>query len=251
MTPGWQALLDTVLSGSFAVEIAVAALAGFVRGFSGFGAALILAPGFTLVMPAQDAVVLTVLLNFTTITQLLRPALARVQWRELGPMGLAGVIGVPLGSVLLLVVDDAVLRRAIGAIVLSFSIAMLAGWRYRGGQSLGKTTVVGLLGGVLTGSAGVGGPPLILYMLSGDRPIADARAVFIVYFAFLQLAAVPVFVATGLVTWGLVGRTALLVPIYLLVTQLGAVLFPRVSEKFARGFALVALVLIGLATVIR
>src|SRR4051812_29027743 len=159
-----DAVLDAMLSWTFLIEVGVAAIAGFVRGFSGFGAALILAPGFTLVMPAQDAVVLTVLLNFTTITQLLRPALARVQWRELGPMGLAGVIGVPLGGVLLLVVDDAMLRRAIGAIVLSFSIAMLAGWRYRCGQSLGKTPVVGLLGGVLTGSAGVGGPPLILYM---------------------------------------------------------------------------------------
>jgi uncharacterized membrane protein YfcA len=194
---------------------------------------------------------MTVLLNFTTITQLLRPALARIHWRELGPMGAAGAIGVPLGSVLLLVIDDAVLRRAIGAVVLAFSAAMLAGWRYRGGQSLGKTIGVGLLGGMLTGSAGVGGPPVILYIMSGDRPIADARAVFIVYFAMLQLIAVPIFVLTGLVTWTLVWHTALLVPLYLLATQLGSMLFTRASERFARGFALAALVLIGVATVLR
>lgn len=246
-----ETVLDAVLSWTFVVEIGVAAIAGFVRGFSGFGAALILAPGFTLVMPAQDAVVMTVLLNFSTLSQLLVPALKRVQWREMGPMGVAGMVGVPLGSIVLLVVDDHVLRRAIGAVVLSFSVAMLAGWRYRGGQSLGKTAVVGLLGGMLTGSAGVGGPPVILYILSGDRPIADARAVFIVYFAILQLVAVPLFVATGLVTWSLVGRTLLLVPLYLLATQAGAMLFPRVTERVARGFALAALVVIGAATVLR
>ncbi len=111
--------------------------------------------------------------------------------------------------------------------------------------------MVGLLGGLLTGSAGVGGPPVILYMLSGERPIADARAVFIVYFAMLQIIAVPTFVVTGLVTWTLVWHTALIVPLYLLATQIGAILFPRASERFARGFALAALVLIGAATVLR
>jgi hypothetical protein len=88
-------------------------------------------------------------------------------------------------------------------------------------------------------------------MLSGDRPVADARAVFIVYFAMLQIIAVPTFVVTGLVTWTLVWHTALLVPLYLLATHIGAALFTRASEKFARGFALAALVLIGAATVLR
>src|SRR3954462_5077624 len=108
---GGADVLAAPVTTAFLTQAAVAVIAGFVRGFSGFGAALILAPGFTLVMAAQDAVVMTVLLNFTTITQLLRPALARIQWRELGPMGGAGMIGVPLGGVLLLVVDDAMLRR--------------------------------------------------------------------------------------------------------------------------------------------
>jgi uncharacterized membrane protein YfcA len=244
-------VLAALLTTAFLTQAAVAVIAGFVRGFSGFGAALILAPGFTLVMPAQDAVVMTVLLNFSTVTQLLLPALRRVEWREMGPMGLAGAIGVPLGSVLLLVVDDATLRRAIGAVVLVFSIVMLAGWRYRGGLSLAKTMLAGGLGGVLTGSAGVGGPPVILYLLSGERPLADSRAAFIVFFAILQVVALPVFFMSGLISWELVGRTALLVPLYLAATQLGAYLFTRSSEQLARRLALGVLVVIGVATVLR
>jgi uncharacterized membrane protein YfcA len=243
--------LATVLTLAFLIEAAVAAVAGVVRGFSGFGAALIMAPGFLLVVSPQDAVVMTVLLNFMTITQLLGPALRQVNWRELGPMGLAGMAGVPLGSVLLIAVDGGVIRRVIGAVVLGFSVAMLAGWRYTGPRTRGATLVVGALGGMLTGSAGVGGPPVILYLLSNDRPMAESRAGFIVFFTFIQLAALPVFLVAGLVSWRLLGHTALLVPLYLIATHVGARLFARANEALARRLALGLLVVIGLATLVR
>ena len=244
-------MIEALLTPSFLVQLAVAAMAGLVRGFSGFGAALILAPGFTLVLPAQDAVVMTVLLNFTTITQLLLPALRRADWREMWPMGLAGMVGVPFGSVLLIAIDDSVIRRAIGAAVVGFAVAMLAGFQYRGRRSRGASLVFGALGGVLTGSAGVGGPPVILYFLSSDRPIANSRAAFIVFFTFIQIAALPVFLATGLVTWALIWRTALLVPLYLVTTQIGALLFARASEGLARRLALGSLVMIGTLALLR
>jgi uncharacterized protein len=244
-------MLETVLTAGFLVQAMVALAAGLVRGFSGFGAALILAPGFTLVMAPREAVVLTVLLNSGAIAQLLFPALRQTRWREVGPMGAAAMIAIPVGSLLLIGLDGAVIRRAIGGIVLGFSVVVLAGWRYRGPRGLPVNLLVGTLGGLLTGAAAVGGPPIILYFLSSDRPMAENRASFISFFAVIQLAAVPVFLWEGLVTWELVGRTALLLPVFLVATYIGARLFGRASDRLARRLALGALVLIGLATLIR
>jgi uncharacterized membrane protein YfcA len=222
-----------------------------VRGFSGFGAALIMAPGFTLAMAPREAVVVTVLLNASVVTQLLIPALRQTRWIDVGPMSAAAVIAIPFGSLILIGLDGAVMRRAIGTIVLAFSLAMLAGWRYRGPRGQFANLLVGVLGGLLTGAAGVGGPPIILYLLSGDRPMAENRAGFISLFALIQLVAVPVFLWQGLVTWELVWRAALLVPVYLVATHVGARLFIRASERLARRLGLAFLVFVGLATLIR
>jgi len=236
---------------TFLVQSVVAIAAGLVRGFSGFGAALILAPGFTLVMSAQQAVALTLLLNFMTVLQQLLPALGITRWREIAPMGIAGMAAVPLGNLALVALDSTVIRRAIGAVVFVFAVILLTGWRYVGPRRLWVSVLTGAFGGFLTGSAGVGGPPVILYLLSGDRPVAENRAGFISFFAMLQLAALPVLLTAGLVTWDLVGRAVLLVPVYLLATHIGTSLFHRASEPLVRQLALGFLVVMGLVTLAR
>jgi len=235
----------------FLVQAAVATAAGFVRGFSGFGGALILAPGFTLVGTARDAVAMTVLLNSTTLFQLLLPALRETRWRDVGPMIGAAALTIPFGAMILLVADAAVIRRAIGAIVLGFSLVLLAGWRYRGQRTQPANLLVGALGGMLSGGAGFGGPPLILYFLAGDRPMTENRAGFISFFALTQLVTVPTFLWDGLITWDVVGRTLMAMPCYLIATHVGARLFRHADERLARRVALVFLVLIGTATVLR
>ncbi len=244
-------MFETILTAAFLVEAMVAIAAGLVRGFSGFGAALILAPGFTLVMAPREAVVVTVLLNTGALAQLLFPALRLTRWRDIGPMGAAAVIAIPVGSLALTGLDGGLLRRIIGGIVLAFSIVILTGWRYRGPRGLPANLLVGTLGGLLTGAAAVGGPPVILYFLSSDRPMAENRANFVSLFALVQLVAVPVFLWEGLVSWELVGRSVLLLPVFLVATHVGTRLFDRASELLARRLALGVLVLIGLATLIR
>jgi uncharacterized membrane protein YfcA len=244
-------VFTAILTLTFLIEIAIVGVAGLVRGFSGFGAALIMAPGFTLVMAPREAVAMTVLLNVLTVLQLLLPSLRIARWRDIGPMAAGAAFGLLLGSLILSAVDGALMRRAIGIVVLGFSLVMLVGWRYRGGRSLPANLLVGAAAGWLTGAAGIGGPPVILYMLSGDRPIDENRAGFISFFAIIQLVALPVFLWQGLVTWELVWRTALLVPVYLLATHAGAKLFHRTGETLAQRLALSLLMLIGLVTLLR
>ena len=233
------------------LEALIATAAGLVRGFSGFGAALILAPGFSLVMPPPEAVAMTVLLNVGTLGQLLLPALRQTRWIDVGPMSAAAVVAIPLGSLALTTLDGGVIRRAIGALVLGFSLVMLAGWRYGGRRSLPANLTVGAMCGALTGAAGIGGPPIILYFMSGDRPMAENRAGFISFFALIQLAAVPVFLWEGLVRGELVWRALGLLPVYIAATWLGARLFVRADETLARRIALGCLVLVGAAALLR
>jgi uncharacterized membrane protein YfcA len=166
-------------------------------------------------------------------------------------MSAAAVVAVPLGTFLLVTLDAALIRRAIGALVLGFSLVLLAGWRYRGQRTQPANLVVGALGGLLTGATGFGGPPLILYFLAGDRPMAENRAGFISFFAITQVVTVPLFLWQGLVTWELFWRTAIVMPLYLVAAHVGARLFHLTTERVVRLTALGFLVLIGIATLAR
>ena len=254
--PAWlpDSLIDAlsaVPSLAFLVAAAVVTAAGLVRGFSGFGGALILAPGLTLVGTPREAVTMTVLLNTTTLFQLVWPALRQARWRDVGPMAGAAALTIPFGAMILVLVDAITLRRAIGAVVLGFSLVLLAGWRYRGGRTQPANLLVGAIGGLLSGGAGFGGPPLILYFLAGDRPMVENRAGFIVFFALTQFVVIPTFLWDGLITWTLVWRALLVMPIYLLATDIGARLFRHADERLARHVALGFLVVVGVATVLR
>jgi uncharacterized membrane protein YfcA len=243
--------VSALLTFTFLTQIAITLVAGLVRGFSGFGAALIMAPAFTLVMAPREAVGLTILLNCATILQLLPAALRLTRWSEIGPMGLAAMAAIPFGNLLLIAIDGPLIRRAIGAVVLGFSVAMLAGWRYTRPPTRTGAVVVGALSGLLTGSAGMGGPPVILYMLTDKRAMRESRAGFITFFALSQLVATPLLFWTGVVTGALLIQTALLAPAYFVAIHLGAKLFPLVDEALVRRLALGFLLVIGVATLVR
>ena len=67
--------------------------------------------------------------------------------------------------------------------------------------------------GFLNGLSGMAGPPIAFYYLAGNETVTRVRANLTTYFVFVDLAALPVFVARGLVhgtpaCWG----CALLLP---------------------------------------
>ncbi len=67
------------------------------------------------------------------------------------------------------------LRRWIAGVVVVFSLLLLNGARYEGPQRPATSIALGAFSGVLVGATGIGGPPIILYLLSGpDRPRSPA-----------------------------------------------------------------------------
>ena len=143
-------------------------LAGVVRGFSGFGAGLVMVPALTLLLGPTVAVPTVVLMEVVASAQLVPPALRQVRWKTVGPLALAAVLMIPLGSLGLAALDPHWLRRVISLIVLLFVAILATGWRYRRRPGPVVTAAVGGVSGLLTGLGGVGGPPVILFWLSGS-----------------------------------------------------------------------------------
>jgi uncharacterized membrane protein YfcA len=237
-----------VRSAEFAAAVGAALLAGVVRGFSGFGSALILSPSLSALYGPEVAVPVALLLEFALAGPFVPPALHVIDRRRTALLCVAAAVMVPVGAYILSVVDERTLRWAICALVFA-AVAILAfGWRYHGRPHDAATAATGALSGLLGGATGLSGPPVIFYELSGSAPIATMRASFMVFFAWVDVVALISFAITGtLAARPLVIAVSLALP-YLAAAGVGAKLFGRASETFYRRLAVVILAAVAVVS---
>lgn len=221
---------------------------------SGFGYSLIATPLLTLVMDARSAVVLNMLLGSTTHLLVLYSTRRQVDWRRAGIMALGSLPGVPIGSYLLSRLDPAMIKLAIAVLVIPFSVLLVLGHSRRFRRDSAGCGVSGFLGGALTSSTSLGGPPVVLFLLNQGLEQRAFVATLAVYFLFTTVLSIGAFLGLGLVTSALALQAAMLLPALWLGSYLGIRVLPRVNPAVFRRVvpALVsATALVILATVIR
>jgi uncharacterized membrane protein YfcA len=239
--------MDHLLTTSLAIAAGVALLAGVVRGFAGFGAAMILTPVFSALYGPIAGVPVCLLLEFCIALPMLRGAVGLVDWRRIGLLLLAAAIAVPLGILVLLSVDAVPLRWAISGIVLGAVLLLTAGWRFGGRPTPPATLAAGATSGFLNGLCGMAGPPIALYYLAGADGAATVRASFIVYFAAVDFMALAGMGVQGMITLDTLVLGAILAIPYVAGGLVGERLFPLASESFFRRLALFILACVAVA----
>lgn len=206
-----------------------------MRAFSGFGAGLLMAPVFSLVLAPADVVVIVLLLNLLTTIQLLPGALGRVDWSLVIRIFLPSLMGLPLGLAMLHLVDAAVMRKLVGTVVALAALLMLGGWYYRGRRGRLQDMLTGALSGFMTAIGGIGGPPIILYLLSTPNIAPQVlRAVFLVFFSLVQIATLIPLAAAGHVGTRQAAYILVLLPIAV-VASLGGVALHKWSMGKPQG----------------
>ncbi len=229
---------------------ATAFVAGVMRGFSGFGSALVIVPVMAAVYGAQLAVPAAVVIHLLTTAQLLPSALRDCEWGRVVPLSVAGSLAIPVGAWVLVTQDPDLLRKAISVLIIVFAVMMLRGWRYTGKINGWIMAAVGVIGGVITGAATIGGPPVVTFLMAGPFSAAQNRAAIILYFTFVQLVAVVMYWIGDLILWSMVGICVTVMPTLMAGMWIGQNLFKRASEEGFRRVALIFLLLIGFATLL-
>ncbi|MDI9636447.1 sulfite exporter TauE/SafE family protein [Geitlerinema splendidum] len=230
------------------LAVSAVTIAGLIRGFSGFGSAMAIAPTLSLIWSPQQAVAIAVLFEVAASIPLLPQSLPRTQWREILVMAIAACLTVPLGTLILLAIAPDLLRKLIAATIFLFALILLTGKRYPGKPQLPLTLGTGIASGILTGVAGIGGPPIVLYFLSGSHSVSTSRANFITYFGLTQLVALITYGFGGLLGTEIFWNFLRLMPVFLLGLGLGHYLFGSVSEKLFRYVVLIFFMAIALVS---
>jgi uncharacterized membrane protein YfcA len=222
--------------------IAMALAAGVVRGFTGgMGANAILAPLLALAVGPREAVPIVILLNVVSSVQLMPRAVRLTRWNEILPMAIAAVFTVPLGVAVLLAIDQDTMRRVVAATAMLLTVLMFARWRYTGPRGAAVAASVGGMAGFLNGAVSIGGPPVILYLLSGPDKAEINRAQFISFLSIVQPVALIIFAVNGNFSSAMIVRASIMLVPFAAAIWAGAHLFHRSQEETFRRVALGAM----------
>lgn len=232
----------------FLAAIAVTFAAGVLRGFAGFGSAMVVMPLFAWMYGPGPAIAIVTVMEMTATLHMMRAALRSTDWPTITPMIAGAVIGTPCGIVLLQLSDPELVRRGIGLIVLSFVALSAIGWRWRGRRTPWHAGTAGWLSGTMGALSGIGGPPVILYFLSDTKQdAASTRGSMIIYFQFVGVVLLASLIYAGLLTMATATISVLLLVPFVTGTLIGQRLFRGASEKLFRNAALALLAVIGVA----
>jgi uncharacterized membrane protein YfcA len=237
---------DTTTDPRFPIALGIAALAGLVRGFTGFGSALIYIPLVSAVYSPQVAAATLLLIDSISSLPFSIRAIPHCNWREVTPVTIAGAAALPFGAALLVYLDPLLLRWFIAALVLVALATLAAGWRYHGKPSIAASVGVGVLAGFGAGAAQIGAPPLLIYWLGGQNNATTVRANIMVYFIMQGILSVAAYLYSALFTAQTIVLSVLLgVPFAILLT-IGARWFHGSSDELYRRVAYIIIAIAGL-----
>ena len=244
---GVSVALDTRLVILFAIVF----VAGIIRGFLGFGSALLTVPALSMLYGPAQAVVIGVLIEIPTSLGLLHVAIRESEHRTVWSMLLTFVVFVPVGALLLKAVDPELMK-----IVISFLVLVMVGiiaLQDRMVLFLTRfgTLFAGALSGVAQGMTGMAGPLFVTALLARGESAILTRANIVASAGGLIAVSVISFWAVGLITTQTVIYTSLATPSILLGVWTGSLLFRRQSHWNLRDIILVFLAVTAVVTLFR
>jgi uncharacterized membrane protein YfcA len=245
--PDASTFVALVADAKFFAALAAAVLSGAVRGFSGFGSALVYIPLMSAVYGPLIAAASFLLIDVVTGFIFLGTLWRRAVWSEILPLAACAVFAAQFGALILQYADPTALRWAISLIVLAVVAVLASGWRYGGRPQIAITVGVGLLAGLLGGALQMSGPPIILYWLGGGHAPVVVRANFLTYFSLFSSGVTVTYAFKGFITATVIALALLIGPAHVLAMWAGSRLFRLASERAYRtiGYATIALAAIA------
>ncbi|TFL17599.1 sulfite exporter TauE/SafE family protein [Jannaschia formosa] len=211
-----------------------AAAGGFINGLAGTGTALFALGFYLLVLDPLRAVAIVATMSVLTGLQglwVVRHAISQ-QVPRLMRFLLPGVIGVPLGVMLLASIDARTLRFVIAALLIVYGVYF--GFRAALPAFARRTPVwdgvIGFVGGVMGGAASVSGAIPAMWVSLRPWPKAETRAVLQPYNVVLLGLTAALLAWRGAFDATALTALAITVPVGIAVAQIGIFTFRRLTD---------------------
>lgn len=221
--------------------------AGIIRGIVGFGLLLVATPLLILLHPPKLAIAALIVPTIPTdITILYRDGIPFSVIRERWSVFSIAVLGTATGVLGLVVLSPALLSLIVAMYIagyLLFSRYESVVHGYAKGRDMGLAS--GALSGLLGGSTGLAGPPIVAYLHAQDLERATFTSTLALFFTTIAVVRIPTMVATDLF-----GPTELALGIGLVIpavvgTYAGTAIRPHLPKRLFERFVDVLLLVVA------
>ncbi len=188
-----------MISPDILYAVTVLLLAYFVRGISGFGSGLIAVPLLALRFPLQDVVPFMLISDFSASALVGGVTFKHVAWGEIRRLLPLSLVGVVIGTSLLVSLSPRILLTILAVFILAFALRSLlvhAG-KFQPASRLWAYPAA-LTGGAIGGLFGTGGPPYVIYLSHRIEDKTTLRATLSGLFFLEGLIRIVTFLVVGL-----------------------------------------------------
>jgi uncharacterized membrane protein YfcA len=226
-------------------------VAGIIRGYSGFGFAMVAVTSILLVLPPVQVVPLVLILEILASIRLIPQVWRDIDWHSLRWLLVGSLFATPIGVYLLANVPEAPMRISISLLVLVAAIFLLFGWTWRRMPGRPLILSTGVACGILNGAAAIGGPPVILFYLSSPAAVTVSRASIIAYFLGIDAMSLSMASIQGLTTFTTLSLTAIcLFPLYFGIA-IGSRMFIKADKESFRHHVFLLLIILSISGLLR
>ena len=214
-----------------------ALLAGLVRGFSGFGTAMVFLPIASQYLTPFESIASLAIMEFFGTFAVMRKSWSDADKIDLARLVVGMTIVTPFALLLLAKVGSDFYRYSVSVLSLFLLLLIGLGVRYKGKLNPFVIFSVGGLGGLTGGLTGIPGPPVILLYVASSHPISVIRANNLLFLYFFDVCVVLIFALSGVLTLKIFLLGSILALPNFLGNFIGAKLFDPEKTNQYRMFA--------------
>ena len=212
-----------------AVALAATFFSAFIRGLTGFGMAILLVPVLALaLLPVEAVLVTNFLALFIGLSEIKR--LVRDSEKSAWVICTLVAVATPPGLWLLTITGPDLARFIIALVALSAFFIILMPRRGEITHGPAVTGGVGITSGLLTGFAGMPGPPVVPYYVGRELPREVATASMLLIFTVAAAVGLTSGAALGELEQGQLWLSLALFPAVLLGNIFGKRVAGRISD---------------------
>ena len=226
-------------------------LAAFTQGITGFGFALIAVPLLSLFIP-EIRNITPIIVIYSLLTNIIIVYKSRyyIDFKKIIPLILFGIIGTPIGAYILLYIKVSNLKIIIGLVTSITALAMFKNFKVNIKNQNVSYGIVGLLSGLLNGSTGLSGPPIVLFLTNQNTDKEIFRANLTFYGISTNIFAIIIFSVEGIINTSVLNFTILYLPALIIGVFIGIKTSTKINELVFRNLTIFLIASLGLYTVI-
>jgi len=223
-------------------------VAGIVQGATGFGSGLVLNAFWLHILEPSIAIPLNIISCLFISGLPIYKLRKSLDFSKLKSFIFLGVIGIPIGMLLLTITKPSSFKVAIGFLLIIYSIWMITsrGFSIKVNKNRLIDQLIGLISGIMGGFAALGGLLPTIWVGLQKLPKNSQRGTYEPFIFITSIASIISFYFAGLITLSILVDFFKVFPALILGSWIGIRIYPKINEELFRKVILGLIFVAGL-----